>query len=78
MGLSASSSRSAYWPSTRIRLQDASAVRSFPETAPEADLRGGSQVCGGQTRVLPSNAPDATTVVATGRRLGGAKAISKR
>jgi hypothetical protein len=48
------------------------------KAAPEADLRGGAQVCGGQTRVKPSNAPDATPVVATTHKLATVEAISRR
>jgi hypothetical protein len=53
---------------------------AFPsaKAAPEADLRGGAQVCGGQTRVKPSNAPDATIVVATSHKLVTVEAISRR
>jgi hypothetical protein len=51
----------------------------FPrKAAPEADLRGGAQVCGGQTRVKPSNAPDATIVVATSHKVVTVEAISRR
>jgi hypothetical protein len=65
--------------SARSRIPSRSTRRLLPrEAAPEADLRGGAQVCGGQTRVKPSNAPDATIVVATSHKLVTVEAISRR
>jgi hypothetical protein len=64
---------------TKSAAYDSAFSRSiWRKAAPEADLRGGAQVCGGQTRVKPSNAPDANTVVATTHKLATVEAISRR